>query len=339
MYQELFRIPFIDRPVYGYGLMLVLAFVFASMLMKYLARRHGLNGDHFVTASLLGLVVGVVGARLTHVLENWSAFTDHRLSVWENFKNMINVSSGGLTFFGGFLFATPVLILYAIWRKVPVLRGMDIVAPCLMVGLAWGRMGCYLNGCCHGEECSLPWAVQFPYGSNAFIEQYQRGEISLDPRLLDPNPRHVIETLPSIDGHRNSGLGEVLPRPLSKEQIRGNADLEALAAKYRAHPVHPTQLYSVFNAAFIAAVCVAFLALAPAAGRVFALMLLLKGISRFALEMVRTEPPVWGFMSFSMVVSIGLVAAGILMWVVCGMIAPRRSSGSAGTPQARLGTA
>jgi prolipoprotein diacylglyceryltransferase len=180
--------------------------------------------------------------------------------------------------------------------------------------------------------------VRFPYGSNAFIEQYQRGEISLDPRLLDP--KHAIESLPAIDGHRNSGVGEYLPRPLSKEQIRGNPELEALAAKYRSLPVHPTQLYSVFNAAFIAAVCVAFLALAPAAGRVFALMLLLKGISRYSLEMIRTEPPVWGFMSFSMVVSIGLVAGGILMWVVCGMFAPRKKPDAApGTSKGHLATA
>jgi phosphatidylglycerol:prolipoprotein diacylglycerol transferase len=88
---------------------------------------------------------------------------------------MLNLSSGGLTFYGGFLLATPVLIGYALWKKVPLLKGMDIVAPCLMVGLAFGRIGCYANGCCYGEECSLPWGAHFPYGSNAFVEQYEHG--------------------------------------------------------------------------------------------------------------------------------------------------------------------
>jgi phosphatidylglycerol:prolipoprotein diacylglycerol transferase len=83
----------------------------------------------------------------------------------------------------------------------------------------------------------------------------------------------------------------------------------------RAKPVHPTELYSAFNAFFIAAVCLAFLSLNPPAGRVFALMLILKGTSRYIMEMIRVEPPVWGPLSFSMVVSLGLIAAGILMWL------------------------
>jgi hypothetical protein len=47
-------------------------------------------------------------------------------------------------------------------------------------------------------------------------------------------------------------------------------------------------------------------------------MMILKGISRYTMEMIRVEPPVWGSLSFSMVVSIGLVAGGILMWLACG---------------------
>ncbi len=319
MYQELFRIPWFDRPVYGYGLMLVIGFICGAQLMRYLARRHGLNGDTFVTAGLIGLVTGVLGARLSHVLENWSTFTRSDLSAWQNIKNMFDVSSGGLTFYGGFLLATPILIFYAIWRKVPVLRGMDIVAPCVMLGLAWGRVGCYLNGCCFGEECTASWAVQFPYGSNAFQEQYQRGEIKLPEELLDFK-RAPLQLQRDISGHLRPDSSSWLPAFKTKEQLRGHPNLEKLAENYRALPVHPTQLYSAFNAGFICLVCIAFLALSPAPGRVFALMLLLKGISRFVLEMIRTEPPVWGPMSFSMVVSIGLVAAGLLMWVVCGRV-------------------
>ena len=70
MMQELFRIPFLDRPVYGYGLMLVIGFLLGAQLAKYLARRCGLNGDYFVTGCLIGLIAGVVGARLSHVVES-----------------------------------------------------------------------------------------------------------------------------------------------------------------------------------------------------------------------------------------------------------------------------
>jgi phosphatidylglycerol:prolipoprotein diacylglycerol transferase len=212
---------------------------------------------------------------------------------------MLNVSSGGLTFYGGFLLATPILILYALWKKVPLLKGMDIIAPALMIGLAFGRIGCFFNGCCYGEECALSWGARFPYGSNAFVEQYEKGEISVPAELTDP--RHSY----------TNGL----PRLLTKEEIRKDPELTKLANTLRAKPVHPTEIYSAFNAFLIAGICLAFLTTKPAPGRVFALMLILKGTSRFTLEMIRVEPPVWGPLSFSMVISIGLFAAGIMMWL------------------------
>jgi phosphatidylglycerol:prolipoprotein diacylglycerol transferase len=312
MLQELFRIPWINRPVYGYGLMLVIGFLCAAQLAKYLARRCNLDGDTFVNAGLLALLAGVIGARLSHVLESLADPTNHEFArngqgIWNNFLAMLNVSSGGLTYYGGFLLATPVLMWYAIKKHVPLLKGMDIIAPALMVGLAFGRIGCYMNGCCYGEECSLPWGASFPYGSNAFEEQYAEGELHVPPEL----------TVPS------QPLKNGLPRLLTKNEIRGHKDLEALAAGVRARPVQPTELYSAFNSFLVAGILLVFFSLAPTPGRVFALMLVLDGGSRYLLEMIRVEPPVWGNQSFSMVLGAAFVVSGILMWIGCGVIANR----------------
>ena len=118
MLQELFRIPFIDRPVYGYGLMLVIGFLAATQLAKFLAARCKLNGELFVNAALLALLFGVLGARLSHIFESIAAhtgeFAENGRTASENFMAMLNLSSGGLTFYGGFLLATPVLIGYAL---------------------------------------------------------------------------------------------------------------------------------------------------------------------------------------------------------------------------------
>ena len=329
MLQELFRIPFIDRPVYGYGLMLVIGFILGAQLAKYLARRCGYNGDTFINACLLALVSGVVGARLSHVLEsladsNSQEFARNGKSLWDNFLGMLNVSSGGLTFYGGFLLATPVLIWFAIRKSVPLLRGMDIIAPCLMIGLAFGRIGCYFNGCCYGEECNLAWGVQFPYGSNAFVEQYAKGEITIPSEFTDPAT--PIRRQPAESGHVVVNPSDYLPRLLSKEEVRRKG-LEKQSESLRANPVHPTELYSAFNAFLIAGILLAYFSMLPAQGRVFGLMLMLKGTSRYILEMVRVEPPVWGNLSFSMVVSIGLVIAGILMWWVCGLRQQKQAGG------------
>jgi len=323
MLQELFHIPlphFLQNlfhvnylPVYGYGAMLVIGFLCATQLAKYLARRCGLDGETFVNAGLLALITGVIGARFSHVLESLAdpanqEFARNGKDFWDNFKSMLNVSSGGLTFYGGFLLATPILIWYAIRKKVPLLTGMDIMAPCIMIGLAFGRIGCYLNGCCYGEECSLPWGAAFPYGSNAFVEQFEKNEIDVPPQLL-----------------KKEAGGRI--RLLTRGELHGNPVLEKLADSLHSKPVHPTELYSSFNAFFIAAILLIFFSVTSAPGRVFALMLILKGASRYILEMIRVEPPVWFEhtlkLSFSMGLSLALIALGIFMWWMCGRLRHR----------------
>jgi phosphatidylglycerol---prolipoprotein diacylglyceryl transferase len=314
MHPELFRIPLLGWPVYGYGVMLVIGFFTALALAKFLARRNGLDPELFVNAALIALATGVIGARLSHVLENLSDFTRSDLSVWQNVVNVFNMRSGGLTYYGGFLLATPCAIVYALKKKVPLRLGMDIIAPCLMIGLGFGRVGCFLNGCCHGSECNLPWAVTFPYGSNAFIDQFE-------------DKQHPLDVPPALTYvHPESGeLRVIPPAKLGPQQ-------EALAEHYRSRPVHPAQLYSTITALMLAALLTAYFTLPHVPGRVFALMLMLEGASRFVLESLRTEPPVWGVMSLSMVIGLMLVLAGAILWVVFGQIGSADEMPVAGMP-------
>ena len=55
---------------------------------------------------------------------------------------------------------------------------IDVAAPAVAIGAAVGRIGCFLNGCCDGAVCSLPWAVRFPAGSHAWMRQANAGLIS-----------------------------------------------------------------------------------------------------------------------------------------------------------------
>src|SRR5881392_2341861 len=147
MLPELFHFTVAGHEIhlYTYGLMMIVGFFAAVYLAKYLANRSGLDGEAFVNAGLIALVTGVVGARLSHVLENLDEFTRSDRSAMQNFLAMINLSSGGLTYYGGFILAFIVLVWYARKKKVPLALGMDIIAPCLMIGLGFGRIGCFLN--------------------------------------------------------------------------------------------------------------------------------------------------------------------------------------------------
>lgn len=87
--------------------------------------------------------------------------------------------SGGLTYYGGFLFALVVAVVFTRRWKWSFLDFADMAAPTVAVALAFGRVGCFLSGCCFGEVCDLPWAVRFPAGSAAW-----RAHRDTDPSAL-----------------------------------------------------------------------------------------------------------------------------------------------------------
>ncbi|HEY7088290.1 MAG TPA: prolipoprotein diacylglyceryl transferase [Tepidisphaeraceae bacterium] len=322
MMQELFRIPVLNLPIYSYGLMMVIGFLCAIQLAKYLAKRCGIDPELFVNAGLIALITGVLGARLSHVIENIGQYTTitPTRSAWDNFIDAINIRSGGLTYYGGFLLAFPSLVFYAIRNKIPLRLGMDIVAPCIVIGLGFGRIGCFLNGCCYGDRCNQEWAVTFPYHSFAYEEEFAHGHITPPPELLVK---------------RTDGENRLLSREELRTGIRTDRDpvtnlpmavenldrARELAAIERSEPLHPAQLYSAFTAFLIAGIALCFFTLPHAPGRAFALVLMLEGSSRFILELLRVEPPVLGPFSLSMLIGLGVAALGAILWIVFGHLA------------------
>lgn len=301
MFPQIVHIPGLDLTIYSYGLMLVVAFFAAIWVVKTLGRRVGIDPEVMVNAALLGLIFGVIGARLSHVFENFGEYTRPDLSILQNLFHMIDLRQGGLTFYGGLILATPILIFYG-WRKrVPLRKGMDVVAIALLVGLGFGRVGCYLNGCCYGAACS--WGVRFPYDSIAYVDQLDKGLVYPPPELQRQTP----------DGSM---------RLISADEAGASPRLAQIAAENRALPVLPTELFSTFNAWLLALLLFAYFTLAHAPGRVFAWMLILAGGTRFLLEMIRVEPPVdpslFGDWSIAMVTGPLLVVIGAILWVIFG---------------------
>ncbi len=336
MRPELFHIPGIDFTINSYGVVLIVGFLLALEVGKYLARRVGHDPEIYVNAGIVALIAGVIGARLSHVIENWPQYSDAADGFFGNLLEAVNLRSGGLTFYGGLIFAFPVVIAYGLLMKVPIRRGMDIVAPCVMIGLGIGRVGCFLNGCCYGATCNahFPAAVTYPYGTMPYIEQYAE-------RLKDAPPELTVTTGLDVRGQPKKRLvtreelrkGVIEYRVLNEdgkvaiERVALPEEARQAAAIDRSLPVHPSQLYSTLTALLIAAICVAYFSLRPAPGRVMALMLMLEGPTRFILEMLRSEPAVgapglnW---SLSMYLGVLLFAAGVIMWFAMGYLDERK---------------
>jgi phosphatidylglycerol:prolipoprotein diacylglycerol transferase len=165
MRPTLFRIPLPligSLPVHGYGLMVAFGFLVAIYVAARRARKRGVPSQAIFDLGLYVLVSALVGARILHFLQHRSSYS--------SFVDVFKIYEGGLAYYGGFILAFVVAVLYLRSRKLSIARVADVIAPSLMLGLGIGRIGCFLAGCCFGKPTSLPWGITFPERSLAWIE-------------------------------------------------------------------------------------------------------------------------------------------------------------------------
>lgn len=193
-----FTIPFLERDVPGYGLMLMLGFLAAIWWAARRAERSGGSPDVILNCGFIALITGVLGCRAMYVVHYWDQF-EARGSFLDIAWAVIDVTKGGLEFYGGFILTVIVVLAWLRWReKVSIRWYLDIIAPSAALGLAIGRIGCFLNGCCYGSVCELPWAVRFPFGSNAALHQWSDRQpgAALPEELLFTHAPGLVTPLP-----------------------------------------------------------------------------------------------------------------------------------------------
>lgn len=187
MHHTLFTIPGLGWEIPSYGFMMMLGFLTAIWWATRRATRSQANPDVILNCGFVALIAGVVGARLMYVVHYWER-VEVPGDTAATIMNIVNVRQGGLEFYGGFILATVVTLLYLVLWRHSVRWYLDIMAPSAMVGLAFGRTGCFLNGCCWGGVCSLPWAVAFPAGSPAATQHWVHGHMHTPPALVYTSP-------------------------------------------------------------------------------------------------------------------------------------------------------
>jgi len=210
MHSVLFQIGFLP-PIRAYGLCMALGFLFGWQAAVWLCKRTGQSADQ-LTALLTWLMLSaVLGARTAYVLEHWtSEFADTPLAI-------LRVDQGGLMFYGGLIAAALVLVLYARVYRMHLFQITDLVLSVVPLGHAFGRLGCFMHGCCYGKLTHSCIGVCFPKESPAWWEQ-----VSATPPLI---AQAAMKSLP------------VIPTQL----IESAANLFLFALLYTLYPNHHRQ--------------------------------------------------------------------------------------------------
>jgi phosphatidylglycerol:prolipoprotein diacylglycerol transferase len=230
MRPELYRAFDVGLP--SYFVLLVSGFLFATAVGALWARRIGEDPDVVVDLGLAMLIAGVAGARVLHVLAdgyfmdyvhlctdptkvNWVIAQSDCTStayggVWDAAQQVCHPKeadcfawakfwAGGLTYYGGFIGASVAAWVLLKRDHFPFWKAADMAGFTVPLGLAFGRMGCLLAGCCFGARSSVPWALTFPPRSPASEAQFKLHQLLSENQWSHPvHPTQVYESVASL---------------------------------------------------------------------------------------------------------------------------------------------
>ncbi|MEZ6141445.1 MAG: prolipoprotein diacylglyceryl transferase [Zavarzinella sp.] len=373
MQQVLFYIPiFKDSfppngiPINGYGFMMLMAFLGTIWLLGKWSKvtKDGLPSSFVQNLIIIMMISGFVGGRITYCLQFGVPLTD-----------IYKVWNGGLVLLGGVLLSILVFIaLYQLYLRrlgVKFWRLADTAGPVLALGIALGRLGCLLNGCCYGHVApdTCP-AIQFPMlnapARDTLVEKlgYQTvlgftvyPEAPNEPRLivkhveplseagkagLQPRDRIVKINDEDLSLTEFSPVGRldqiVLNWPRGKKEMtlvveRDQKETTLPTFIPRSIRLHPTQLYETISMLLLMTFLMLFDRYRRHDGQVFTLFLLGYGIHRFLNEILRNDTPVEGFsMTLSQNISVGLILLAISFEIGLRIIHGRGQAVSAAIP-------
>ena len=156
MYNDLFSV--FGITVHGYGLMIGLGVVASLLLSWHRAKVRGLDEDTVSTVTILVVILGFAGGKIFFLLTHWDFFLSSPGAA---------LGSEGFVVYGGILTGFLSAWLYLRKKEQPFLRWTDLLLPGVAIAQGFGRVGCFLAGCCYGKPTDSCLGVTFPAGSFA----------------------------------------------------------------------------------------------------------------------------------------------------------------------------
>lgn len=171
-----------------YAIALSVAIVVGLYLTMKQAERAELENEKVFRACVISIAAALISARLYVVLQRLDEYRQHPLEI-------LLIWKGGLASYGAYLGGGLAAIFAAKWQRLSLGKFLDCCAPSIALAICIGRIGCFLNGCCHGKLSNLPWAMRFPEDSGPYYNQLHEGLIAPHQLSLPVHPTQIYESL------------------------------------------------------------------------------------------------------------------------------------------------
>lgn len=129
--------------IHGYGLMIVIGIMTALFIGEKRAKRRGLDPDEIWNLTICCAIFGFLGAKLLYCIVDLRNVLENPIAI---------IKSNGFVVYGGIIAGVLAGFLWCRLRGLMFWDYFDIVLPSVAVAQGFGRLGCFLAGCCYGRE-------------------------------------------------------------------------------------------------------------------------------------------------------------------------------------------
>lgn len=144
--------------LHGYGLMIALGFLAALIYGTYQCKKKGLDDDFFYNLAIFVLIFGWMGGKIMFIIVEFKQFIQSPLAV---------LGSEGFVVYGGIISGLITIYIYCKIKKKDFLTYIDVMVAAVAINQCFGRIGCFLAGCCYGRQTDSWIGVVFPEGCMA----------------------------------------------------------------------------------------------------------------------------------------------------------------------------
>jgi phosphatidylglycerol---prolipoprotein diacylglyceryl transferase len=267
--------------LYSYGLMMALGFLAAYTVLYKEHQRLKLDTNIPGTLIIVGLVSGIIGAKIVYIIGEWSRFVDDPFG--------LIFSPAGLVWYGGFIGGLAAMLYYIKKKKLPVLQYLDMIGMGGMIGYSVGRLGCHLSGDGdYGIPTNAPWGTIYANGT------YKPTSAVADYFVRNP------------DEASRWNYHELSANIVGRDQFGIITEFDTTVA------MHPTPVYEFIMGVIVFFVLWKLRTRLQPTGMLFALYVVLMAVQRFFIEFIRLNPRLLFDLSEAQVMSVLMFIGGLI---------------------------